>query len=610
MQPASARIEAPPRPRLLPILLLLPLTILSPPRGAGAQEFGQWWWEGSLGIGQRRSDNLREGSRITRFDQQELRLSFGLNGFLLHPALGDFHLGLDLILSELDNGKSLDTDRTGFDLDLNILPRGAYPVRVFARRQAYEYSGQDGLDPLVLSRLPETTSLAGARVRLRRGLLKGSLVGVERTDLTFSDPDSDDEIDERAFFDWSRKLGGLQNHVRLERRLRDFGLFDLEIEDFSLNFDQQGYLTPVWGWQVSGIGILRDTTLGADRRISTDDLRLRNRLFRAVHGNDQLDILTNLSSVRSEGAPANDAWGTAVFYRWRPRPGWEVAPFVEATYFSAGPAEARAPRGGVSASWSRDGRVESLVTTEVSYGTVSRDEVRMTEDESRVALAITGSVAHGRAERLRKELEVQITRNELRLSREPILDLPDLGLPGEGLNTEDQIRTRFTLGHRWRNKWLSVRGDWSQLQATGPITEQVFESQTFSGYVQLSGSTFSLQGDAGQTQVDRAAVAEQTIRFDGITATWRPWRGLNLRTSYRTDRRMLLLTPDIDTERLELGARIRFGQLILNLTAFQTQERFDGGFQRENNGFTWSVSRRFSGWLPIVTGSQRRGVIR
>ena len=52
------------------------------------------------------------------------------------------------------------------------------------------------------------------------------------------------------------------------------------------------------------------------------------------------------------------------------------------------------------------------------------------------------------------------------------------------------------------------------------------------------------------------------------------------------------------------------GKLWIRGEAFQYTEYPDDGAVRRNRGIFWSVRRGFGGWLPIVTGPQRRGVIR
>ena len=103
---------------------------------------------------------------------------------------------------------------------------------------------------------------------------------------------------------------------------------------------------------------------------------------------------------------------------------------------------------------------------------------------------------------------------------------------------------------------------------------------------------------------------DQEVRFTGAGARWRPWRYVHLNGSYREDQREFVLAPDIDGDRAELGLELRVGQVQLLASLFETRERLMDGSERTNRGLRWSIGRRLAGWLPIVTGTQRRGTIR
>ena len=48
----------------------------------------------------------------------------------------------------------------------------------------------------------------------------------------------------------------------------------------------------------------------------------------------------------------------------------------------------------------------------------------------------------------------------------------------------------------------------------------------------------------------------------------------------------------------------------IDIHAYNSVDSIESSPDREGRGFRWSVSRRFGGWLPIVTGTRRRGTIR
>ena len=100
------------------------------------------------------------------------------------------------------------------------------------------------------------------------------------------------------------------------------------------------------------------------------------------------------------------------------------------------------------------------------------------------------------------------------------------------------------------------------------------------------------------------------MRFWAATLTLRPARRLSLAASYRADLRSLALAPDVDAERVEASADLAVGAFVLTGQGFQTTETPQDGPERRNRGVVVTLSRRFGGWLPVVTGLPDGGVIR
>lgn len=573
---------------------------------AVAQTFGRWWLEGSVGLGQRRTRVERDDRVTSDNRQQELRLALALHGFVLHPTVGEFRLGVDLLLSEYEGGQRLDTDRTGFDAELSLLPRGAYPARLYARRQLYDYSRGEG-QSLALLRAPDTTTSVGGRFRVRKGPLRGLLVGAERTSFEILDRASEDELQERQFVDWSRPGGPTRHHLRLEHRLRDYGDFGLRVDDWTASIDESGRAGELWNWQISGLGIRRAVESRSREELETDSLRLRQRWYRPVREADLLDLSASLGLERPDAGSDLESYGASVFYRWRPGAAIEVAPFAQYLERRSDRFGNRGPRAGLSVSWTRDGTLQSLLSARASFGEIERRVEDVTDRESQTSIVLSGSLAHGDADGLRKELEVEVGRNELRLARDPLLDLPDLGTLASG--DEDYLRGRVTVGHRWDSKWLRGWVEGSRIDAAALAVNGGFRTDTLSGAVQHGGADYSLQVSAGDVEVQRPD-GTQTVRYSGLAATWTPRRGSRVRVSYRRDQRQLVLAPRVDGERLEALLQLGLGQLTLEVGAFATSERLAGEPDRENRGVNWTVRRGFAAWLPIVTGSRRKGVIR
>ncbi len=80
--------------------------------------------------------------------------------------------------------------------------------------------------------------------------------------------------------------------------------------------------------------------------------------------------------------------------------------------------------------------------------------------------------------------------------------------------------------------------------------------------------------------------------------------------AYRMDQRRFDTLQDIDGTILEAGMTFRLGEFSLNTNLYQRTSDLGARGKRTNRTFRVALTTRFSGWLPIVSGTKRRGVIR
>jgi hypothetical protein len=428
---------------------------------------GQWTWDAALGFDQSSGESRIGGEKTSETDQQNLKLSLGMNGFIVHPAVAGFRLATEAYLSRYDSDQSLDTERFGVRGDLNLFPRGAYSARLYFNRQIYDYSGFNVDDPFTFFKVPDTGTTWGGRLRFRRGPLRGILLGYERSQFDFLSPEADRETQERQFLDWTAGSTKVKHHLRIERRFRDFGFADLENDYLTVNLDERAEISPTWRWELFGTGIRRETVLPDDEPFDSDDYRVRTRFLHDVKDRDLLDFGLNWGRFQADSSPRTDSYGLSVFYRWRAAPGWEVAPFAQYDDQSANGLSVNSPRAGVSASWSRSGRVlETLLTARTSYARIERSDETESEDESQTAFAVTASIGHAHLSGLREELELEASRNEIRFRRDAIDVVEDLTYPRDGLGTEEYQRARFTLSRHWNSRNLSTWLEWSRRESS------------------------------------------------------------------------------------------------------------------------------------------------
>ncbi len=590
-------------------LLILVSSIALVCRPAQSQQFGQWWWEGSLEASGRSFDNLVDDVGVSEFRQTDLTLSLGLHGFIIHPAVASFRLGSDLLFSSVEGGRDLDTDRSGIRADLGIFPRGSYPLNLSFKRQLYDYVGISQDEPLTLLGVPDTTTSWSGRVRARRGPFKGLLLGFEHSSLEFLEDRSGDEIQGRQFADWSSAGERLNHHLRLEHQGRDFGRVDLELEDLIFNWDEHGDITGRWRWDFSTVATQRGVRFQDLPETQIDIYRALSQLIRTTAKGDVLTLSYNGGLSSGSTSFTTDSHSLGARYQWRRHQVWQITAFGDYALQRSGDTQLRAPQAGAAVSWRRRaGSFDLALTGSGSYRLIDRQGVE--GQDSAVATSLLANVGFGDEGRLRTDLEGSVSRNELRSAGEAVTDVPDLGIRLAGVGTQDRYRGRLTLRRRFRKLSTHAYSEWTRRESSEAVQRDDFMAETFVHSLEVTNGRLNLLGNVGENRLESEAGSEQFIRFQAVSASYRPWRWLALRASYRTDQRDFDLGPDIDAERSEAGLDFHLGALALGAHAFETKERFTTGVTRTNRGLRWTVRRRFAGLLPIVSAPGRRGEVK
>ena len=582
------------------------------PQVSNAQQYGQWTWDALLWADGRSTDNFLDDQTISRYQNRELRLSLGLNGFILHPSVARFRLQLDTSYTRFLQGAGSDNLRFGGRGDLGLFERGAFTVRLFFAQQQYNYESLGDEDPITLaSGLPDNLTSWGVVARVRRGGLRGLLLGVNASELTFVGPEEGTQTTDIAFVDWSRAGKNLQHHVRLAHEARDFGRLDYALDTTTFNWTESGWVAPTWRWDLFAIGIRRSSDFEGVASVDTNTARLRNKFTNRLPSGNLLDLTYGFGYADVQGGGEVTDHQFEVRYRWLFHSGWELSPFVVYTLQNRGPTTVSIPQGGISATWTGNlGAVDALFSGQGAYG-----ETMASSDEGEVNVPFWSGTAnftlgHGDTTALRKELEIGWSHNEVRSAGDAIDNLPDLGISFATAGTQDTGRARFSLIHDWSGGGLSGWVEWRRNESESVLQNTRLTIDGLLATAQLRWATFSLLANGGTTQVDDLLGTGQELSYAGASVGWKPWRSLRLNATYREDRRQLVLTPDVDSNRIQGIVEFRLGRSFLRAEAFQYTERPKGGFERRNRGIFWSVGRGFGGLLPVVTGPQRRGVIR
>ena len=584
-------------------LLALSLLVAAAPT-AGAQRYGQWWWDASAGLTRRQYRNLLDGASLGTRDERDLDLGLRVNGFLLHPALLRFRLGLEASLSSYKARTRLDTRRFGLAGNVNVTPYGAYPLSLYGGRQLYDYSKLTEDDPLNLLGVPDAAWSVGGRLRLRRGVLRGTRLAYDRTSLGFvGDGAFGRSLREDALVEWDRSGRRFERRAHLDRRRQDYGVVDFRQRDWTATYDQRGPLDPRWRWEMFATGLHRDLTYGTSHS-PIDSLRTSQRLIQTGERRDVLDLSYEGGFTRGGGASFQSHL-LAGRYRLRRGPEWVVAPFAGYGFQQSGGLRAHVPSAGASATWTRRrGAFDLSLTGGAGYLLLLPTSGG---SDSALGLDFGASLGHGDETRLRTELDLAWTSNRLRRAGESVADLPDLGASLGGTGTEDLFSGRLALRRRWRQFSLYSLSEGTRRDLRARLGTPAARLENLSETLQLGAPRVTLTGNLSGARVGGGT--PQSLHSWYAALSWRPLRLVSLTGSYRADRRTLTLAPSLRGRRYEAQADVRVGAFVLRGQVFDTTEQ-SAELERVNRGFVFSLSRQFAGWLPIVTGPPEGGVIR
>ncbi|HXG57538.1 MAG TPA: hypothetical protein VNL91_00755 [Thermoanaerobaculia bacterium] len=594
---------------MAPPVLIIALAALGA-RTALAQQYGQWSWDASARSSARRYDETLAGASTTNLDQREWQVIFGVRGFLLHPALGSFRAAVETAGTQHLAGVGNSTKRLGYRGDFQILPQSAFPIRLYASRTGHDHAVRPD-EPYFAPAIPDTTSTSGGSLRIRKGPLAGLLLSSDRTTIAFAGGTHRPQTFANDHLDWSSISRQFQQHYRIERQVRDLGSYGYRIADLTINADDR-LIRPGWEWDMTAVALRRNLTTSGLQAATTDIVRLQNHFTSkpAVHRMWDLSWSAGYTGgSRTEASTQTHDLGAR--YLSRRLRGWQIVPFAGYGLQISDAATVRSPRAGVGANWAGARAGIDLGFNAAANWLLLQWNVNG-EDATQTAMAwsIGASAAHGSEQTLRKEMVASASHNQLRTAGETLSPAPGPGIALAGIGTEQQRQARVTLRRRFGEALLvTAYTDWLSRSSEQTVAALgSFEARNLTQTFQLTGRKTSLLLNTGRTTV-RSAL-EQEIRFVGASAGWRVLRSLSMNANYRSDHRRTLLEPPLDGERFEAGATLQVGAFSIVSQLFRSREQLRTGDERTSDGFNLSISREFGGWLPIVSGPRRRGVVR
>lgn len=569
-----------------------------------AQQFGQWSWQANFRAGGRSYENTSQGQLLSQYQEQALGLGLNLNGFLVHPAVARFNLGLDVVFSRYPKGMAVDNNRLGFSLRLGLLPESPYPLELFASRSRFEYQNLTDLPAFTFAGTPEQTTSWGGRLRFRQGVLAGSLLGFDASTIRFRERREPQE-ENRAFFDWSGSSTRLQHHFRVDQQNRSYGLLGLKYRDFSATWETHGSLTPTTRWDLSLSGLERTFGSGSS---SYAQASLRQSFTHQTAAFWVLSAAYTGGYAHSRGSTTSLTHDLALRAQKNLSPGLDLAFDLGLARQEAGEYSVGAPRLGVTASYRVAGTLGQLsLSGTTSSGWLAMQGPDHEQRSSFLAYAAGLTLRSGSIQVLQGELELAYAKNKLRQAFEDVGPQPE---PQAllALGTEDNRRARLTFRRNFGAWQLAAFSDWWQRETTPTLNLPRLQATTLTHTFQVGFPLGNLALNAGQSQY--LVVRKQELEYLSAVLSLRPFHFLGFTVSHRQDRRRLPGEPWLDSKRQEAAMTGYLGAYQFQLRAYRLEDRFSSGRPREDRGLTWTVSRAVGGWLPIITAPVRRGVIR
>lgn len=576
---------------------------------AEAQSFGQWWWTGNAYLLGQSFDNEVDGQPSSSSDNTQLRLALDLNGYIVHPAVARFRLGLDTTLASSGGSFALDTSNWGYQLDLDLLPASSTPVRMYFGQSFLDYSGASQGEDLALTGVADRITRFGLFARAVNTIFKGSEIGWSRDTFSFVGRNTSDEVRENAFAQWSRASRNFRHTLRLQRDYTSFGTIDFATEDLKLTLDEGGNIGRGWNWATYGLGIRRDLQSGSSSRL-IETVRLNNRFTRSL-GNDrlQLNYLINAASADRGYIWIHNLSGS---YIWVLSGGWSLSSTVGLAAQQRTNSDSLTPFGSttVNNNW-RLGKFALGLSAGVNLSQ-SRQKYRE-GDATQNAFGVSTqlSLAHGRPEGLQKQLELLYSQNELRSAADEDLDLPDLGVSITGIAATDLAEARLSLRRQWRGAQFQARIETRQrTRADDRIDLESFTLTQSTASASLGRGSLSFGLSASQSEVELDQRLASSARSANANFGWRVQRDLRVHGGASIFDQQDPLFPDVRSERFDFGATYHVGLLDLSARFVQTTVLPVDGSERRNRLLIWTISRTFGGWLPVVSAPKRKGTIR
>jgi len=568
---------------------------------ASAQQYGQWTWDAQIGARQRAHEFMEGEEKVSEIGERDGFLSLGVDGYILHPAVAGFRLGLDTSLVQREGGTAFGSRKLGYRGELRIFPTGAYPIYVHAARQQYSYGDAT---PGSIGSIPDDITSFGARVRVRSGPLTGLVARAERLSLTLLGPNGGVESQQNQLADWAGGGKKWQHHYHLERLARTFAASRYRTDDISLLADET-YRSAGSQWTSSSQLIRRSWSSENTRGSSITALRVQNLFLRTLSSTRSWELQQSSGLTLADSSSQTHTFG--VRYSLATRGHLAFAPFASIGIQTSDGLRVFTQQAGLSATWTAaKGPVSAVLSGSAASLVLQKDGNGGSPRDSLLTAGAGGSLSFRPRRGVDAQVETYVSRNELRKNGETIAASSVL-VPTGGVGTEDRTQARLTLGRKWRPLGVHLYLDWVAQTTSGDLQVNPYSSETLSSSLQVTLRNFNVSMSAGRATLEQNRVQE--LSFVTAAGRVRVARMLSVTGNYREEKRNAVGEPEVDGTRFEGGFSLQLGSYAVEPQAFVSTQGF-AGLERSNRGYTITIGRGFGGVLPILTGAQRQGVVR
>ncbi len=572
---------------------------------AFGQEIGQWSWTAGAFAEERRDETVQQGANST-LGRRDFRLNLGMDGFFFDPGLGSFSLRLDEAFEKYrESGRGLTS--LGGSASVFLLPRGVLPTRLFFAQTRFDQTGSGEASPIERRGIVSDVTSFGFATSYTAPRLGVFRAWWDRTVAAPEDRSISKEMHDSQKFIWESSPLALKSVLSLSRKLDDYPWRGYSTEELDFREQLRGTI-PGGELDAELFSLRRDYDLEAGASLS------HRSLGAAISVANLNPPGFAPASVRVRGnrveTGANSVDSYSVDGRWS----FHVADRFRVGMSLLGDAQQADRDRGRSFGATLDGNWNHPGTWNLQvFGQIGgRRSTATIEDSDRTSTdlvaALSAVVSSRNSSLSSSKAGLSWTLNESRLAGGDS-NLPDLGQSISGIGTQNRLSADceharqsfdFRFSARLRADWVDAGGE----TATNPVRTASSLAEVGIGYGALT-----LRTNYRVAEARRPSYPTERQTSVGGGLDWSPNRSVHLRVNYDGSESRGEAGPSFRLRRGWAEAEFLFRLAEVRGQYFSERVEQPGSPSREYKGFSISIGKQFSGWLPIVTAVRRQGVV-